>query len=200
MSKIEQIRTNLEKYKGTNEELKQELIQWLTGVPVQRYQLALTLQPKKVVHKYKSTRQGFKSPVAYRCKGRNEILKDGRDLVKMINQIVYKNAYMRYGKNLDVAMVLEGEKSNKDLHLHLAIQIPQDRDFKTITQSIEEAIRISGEFQIDNPLYRPTHTEGSSIEKYRYKIAPIYDEGWIKYITKELGPDSNDEINLEFPV
>jgi hypothetical protein len=200
MSRLEEIRISLRKYKGTSKELKHELIQWLTGVPTQRYHLAVTVQPTKMLYVHKSARHGFKSLDAYRCKGRNRIMTDGRDLVEKLNHLVYGNAYRRYGKKLDVVMVLEGKKSNKDLHLHFAIQVPKDRDYLDVTRCIKESILFSGEFQIDNPLYRPTHTEGSSIEKYRYKIAPIYDEGWITYITKELGPDSNNEINLEFPV
>jgi len=200
MSKIEEIRSYLEIYKGSNRDLKCELIQWLTGVPQQRYHIALTLQPTKLVHKYKSPRHGFKSPLAYRCKGRNHVLKNGRDFVKILNKLVYANAYKRYGKRLDVVMVLEGEKSNTDPHLHFAIQVPSERDVKNIAKNIEDAIRMSGEFQIESPLYKATHTHDPSQKKSKNKITPINDEGWIEYITKELGPDSNEEINLEFPV
>jgi len=200
MSRLEEIRTKLKIYKGSDAELKHELIQWLTGVPEQRYHIALTLQPTKVVHKYKSSRHGFKNPIAYRCKGREQILQDGRKFVKILNKLVFSNAYKRYGRRLDLVMVLEGEKSNTDPHLHFAIQVPDDRETKVVVQYIEEAIRISGEFQIENPLYKPTHTASSSKEKFRYKIAPINDEGWIKYITKELEPDGSKKINLEFPI
>ena len=200
MSRLEEIRTKLKIYKGSDADLKHELIQWLTGVPKQRYHIALTLQPTKVPYLHKSLRYGLKGRMAYRCKGREQILQDGRKFVRILNKKVCGNAYKRFKTRLDLVMVLEGKKSNVDPHLHLAIGVPKNRNIKKVAQCIEKAIRLSGEFQIENPLYKPTHTASSSEEKFRYKIALINDEGWIKYITKELEPDRNEEINLEFPV
>ena len=73
---------------------------------------------------------------------------------------------------------------------------PKNRNIKKVAQCIEKAIHLSGEFQIVNPLYKPTDTASSSEEKFRYKITPIHDEGWIEYITKELGPDRNEERSI----
>ncbi|NIF55566.1 hypothetical protein F3J19_26335 [Burkholderia sp. Ax-1724] len=103
-----------------------------------------------------------------------------RQFIQCLNSIVYGNAAKRFGASVHVIPVLEGLATNKQLHYHCMIgnfRVGADEAL------IDSAIRTAwlktdfGNFQID--------------------IQSLTPEGWIDYITKEVGIGDADNVDYD---
>ena len=173
---------------------RQVLADWLGRGCEQRFDIGLTLMPKKVHHKLKSARYGMKNPQVLRHLNSSELVTASNRFVELLNRLTYKQAYKRYNKRLDIVMVTEGEQELIDLHAHFAIRKPETMSHKEFSKAVKQALELSGDFEITNPNY-DANAE-ILVDKYRYKL-DLIDEGWLTYITKKL--DGKDMKNLYLP-
>lgn len=190
--KLEEIRKKVGYSKKTKTSLKQWLRIWLASS--NNYQMSITVMPKKQFVKHLPSYYNSKKKVAQREMTKAELKAAYERLMAIINEQVHKKAYKRFGRKLNAVAAIEGERSFKDLHLHIAIGAkPSYLTFAELKQRIEKAIRISGDFETDNTSY----VEGKSDDgdKYRYKV-DIMDSGWVDYITKEMAKDNIDNLLL----
>ena len=82
---------------------------------------------------------------------KNLPLKDSENefnkFIKKLNKLVYKNAYIRYGKQLNYVCVSEGDRSTKR-HIHLTIDKPNwlwSLKFKSHVQHLWTYVERNGE-------------------------------------------------------
>ena len=95
---------------------------------------------------------------------------------KLNRSVFGQRAADKYGKSLKYIPVVEGQRSNKHLHLHYAIGgLPsylQLRDFeKLVTTAKIYVENVDAEHRVD-----------------------ITDSGWMEYITKEVGRKDTDNV------
>ena len=173
---------------------KQMLADWLGKGCKQRFDMGLTLMPKKVLYKQKSARYGMKNNQILRHLNSSELVSASNRFVELLNKLTYKQAYKRFNKRLDIVMVTEGEQELIDLHTHFAIRKPETMSHKEFSKAVKKALELSGDFEIHNPNY-DVNAEILE-EKYRYKL-DLIDEGWLTYITKKI--NGNDLKNLYLP-
>lgn len=173
---------------------RQVLADWLGKGCEQRFDIGLTVMPKKVHHKLKSARYGMKNTQVLRHLNSSELVSASNRFVELLNRITYKQAYKRFNKRLDIVMVTEGEQELIDLHTHFAIRKPETMSHKDFSKAVKQALELSGDFEITNPNY---DANAEVLEdKYRYKL-DLIDEGWLTYITKKI--DGKDLKNLYLP-
>jgi len=194
MSKLQEIQEICER-KGYNTlTRKQVLSDWLGKGIEKRFDMGLTLMPKKVFYKQKSARYGMKSTQVLRHLNSSEIVRASNRFVELLNKLTFKQAYKRFNKRLDIVMVTEGEQELIDVHSHFAIRKPEQMDVREFAKIVHKALQLSGDFVIKNPAY---DAEAEIvIDKYSYKLDMI-DEGWLTYITKKL--EGKDFKNLYLP-
>ena len=173
---------------------RQVLADWLGKGCEQRFDMGLTLMPKKVHHKQKSARFGMKNPQVLRHLSSSELVRVSNRFVELLNRLTYKQAYKRFNKRLDIVMVTEGEQELIDLHTHFAICKPETMSHKAFSKAVKQALELSGDFEIKNPNYDADAE--ILVEKYRYKL-DLIDEGWLTYITKKI--NGKDLKNLYLP-
>ena len=194
MSKLQELQERCQQKGYDRLSRRQVLADWLGKGCTQRFDMGLTLMPKKVHHKQKSARYGMKNTQVLRHLNSSELVSASNRFVELLNRLTYKQAYKRNNKRLDVVMVTEGEQELIDLHTHFAIRKPEQMAIKQFVKAVHKAIELSGDFEITNPKY-DANAE-ILVEKYRYKL-DLIDEGWITYITKKL--DGKDMKNLYLP-
>jgi len=93
-----------------------------------------------------------------------------------LNQQIFGSSAKRYGKGLKYLIVMEGERTKKNLHLHMAIGGKPDyvkwNELSTLVSNAKrKVVEIDEEYKVD-----------------------IVDSGWSEYITKELGMYDTDNI------
>lgn len=194
MSKLQELQQRCQQKGYDRLSRRQVLADWLGKGCEQRFDMGLTLMPKKVHHKLKSARYGMKNPQVLRHLNSSELVSASNRFVELLNRLTYKQAYKRYNKRLDIVMVTEGEQELIDLHTHFAIRKPEQMPIKQFVRAVHQAIELSGDFEITNPNY-DANAE-ILVDKYRYKL-DLIDEGWLTYITKKL--DGKDMKNLYLP-
>ena len=173
---------------------KQMLADWLGKGCEQRFDMGLTLMPKKVLYKQKSARYGMKNKQILRHLNSSELVSASNRFVELLNKLTYKQAYKRFNKRLDIVMVTEGEQELIDLHTHFAIRKPETMSLMEFKNAVKKALELSGDFEITNPSY---DADADILEeKYRYKL-DLIDEGWLTYITKKI--NGKDLKNLYLP-
>jgi hypothetical protein len=87
-----------------------------------------------------------------------------------------KRAAEKHGKTLKYIVVLEGERSKKNLHLHFSIGgLPPTIRFNQFDGLVKEA---------------KSHVEHVD-EQHKTDLA---DSGWMEYICKELGRKDTDNV------
>ena len=191
--KLAEIREKLTSTETYKQSMKSKWGDWLAWDCSINFDYGLTVMPKKKLVKHLAGVRNVKGNKAYRHLTRVELELALNQLVKLLNTLVYKNAYRRYGKKLDGIMVIEGEKSGRDLHAHLAFSKPEFITVKQFTQLVRHALELSKEFLINDPTYNAM-TDNLD-KKYRYKL-DIIDRDWLYYITKEL--DNTNAHSLYF--
>ena len=173
---------------------KQMLADWLGKGCEQRFDMGLTLMPKKVLYKQKSARYGMKNTQILRHLNSIELVSASNRFVELLNKLTFKQAYKRFNKRLDIVMVTEGEQELIDLHTHFAIRKPETMSLMEFKNAVKKALELSGDFEITNPSYDAD--ADILVEKYRYKL-DLIDEGWLTYITKKI--NGKDLKNLYLP-
>ena len=191
--RIEQIREKVSKNFYDKLTSKQVLCDWLGGSTT-NFDVGLTLMPKKVFYKTQSSRKGFKKTEVLRHLTSAELVRASNRFIEILNKLVYKNAYKRYNKRMDVVMIIEGESELIDLHSHFAIAKPISMSTFDFAKLTRQALEMSGDFEIINHNYN--EKVDNSNKQYRYKL-DLIDSGWLTYITKKL--DSKEFRNLYLP-
>lgn len=148
---------------------KQAARDWLRGMHMQ-YPVALTLTLKQHLTEQTAAGNYTRKVTKADCE------KAAERFTKKLNRAVFGNAAERYGKKLNYLVVIEGERSCKNLHLHLAIgNLPAHVKFNAISELVNEARK---------------HVQHLD-EQYKVDIA---DSGWFEYMTKELGAKDTDNV------
>jgi hypothetical protein len=193
MSKLQEIQERCQQKGYDRLSRRQVLADWLGKGCETRFDMGLTLMPKKVYFKHSPQKFGEDKRI-FRQLNYEELCAVSSRFVELLNRLTYKQAYKRNNKRLDIVMVTEGEQELIDLHTHFAIRRPEKIPIKQFVRAVHKAIELSGDFEIANPKYDAD--ADILVEKYRYKL-DLIDEGWLTYITKKL--DGKDMKNLYLP-
>jgi hypothetical protein len=142
---------------------------WLRGIHAD-YPLALTLTLKQVIEVKNN------NGIYYTKIDKDECRQIAKRFTQKLNQQIFGNSAKRYGKGLKYLIVVEGERSCKNLHLHMAIgEIPEHIKWSEIKELVANAkSKVAGidkQFDVD-----------------------IADSGWMEYLTKELGKADTDNV------
>ena len=143
---------------------------WLAGMS-REFPLSLTLTLKQtIVEKY--DRGTYKRKLT-----RDDCERIARRFTQKLNREVFgKYAAEKGGKSLKYLPVVEGERSNKHLHLHFAVGgLPSHVRFNQFDKLVTNA---------------KLHVEHIDIQHE----VDITDSGWIEYITKEVGTTDSDNV------
>jgi hypothetical protein len=93
-----------------------------------------------------------------------------------LNRQVFGKAAERYSKGLRYLTVVEGERSCKNLHLHMAVgDFPKNILYNHFAVHVKNAVDLVSELD----------------EQHNVQI---FDGGWTDYITKELGRKDTDNV------
>jgi hypothetical protein len=143
---------------------------WL-GSLAKDYPLALTLTLKQQIVEI--------TPLGRRQHAitRQDAEKIAKRFIQKLNRAVFgKRAAEKHGKTLKYIVVLEGERSKKNLHLHLSIGgLPSTIRFNQFDGLVKEA---------------KSHVEHVD-KQHKTDLA---DSGWMEYICKELGRKDTDNV------
>ena len=172
---------------------RETVANWLAHDCCADFDIGLTVMPEKLLCRNLAAVRNIKGNKAYRHLSKQELEQALINFVDKLNRVIYKNAYKRFNKKLDLIMVIEGEKNCRDLHAHFAIKKPSDMQLKEFVKRVRLALELSGDFAIENPNYDPARD--SLEKKYRYKL-DIIDRDWLYYITKELDKKYVDNLYL----
>ncbi len=143
---------------------------WLGGMS-KEFPLSLTLTLKQTIVE-KNDRGTYR-----RALTRADCERIARRFTQKLNRQVFgKYAAEKCGKSLKYLPVIEGERSNKHLHLHFAIGgLPSHVKFNQfdtlVTNAKLQVEHVDSEHKVD-----------------------ITDSGWIEYITKEVGTKDTDNV------
>lgn len=143
---------------------------WLGGMS-KEFPLSLTLTLKQTI--VENNERG----VYRRTLKREDCERIAKRFMQKLNRQVFgKYAADKCGKSLKYLPVVEGERSNKHLHLHFAIGgLPSHVKFNQfdtlVTNAKLQVEYIDCEHKVD-----------------------ITDSGWISYITKEVGTKDTDNV------
>jgi hypothetical protein len=149
---------------------KQAARAWLNGI-AKDYPIALTLTLNQVIKEV--TPKGM----YYRQLSKEDCEKAAARFICKLNEETFgKNAVRRHNKGLNYIATIEGERSQKQLHLHLAIGgFPADYKFNQLGNKVRQA---------------KAHVQNLA-EQHKLDIC---DSGWVEYITKELGRKDTDNV------
>ena len=142
---------------------------WLASIS-SNYPIALTLTLKQHI--------AYTSPkgIVRKRISRDDCEKIAERFIRKLDQQVYGHAARRYGKGLKYIVVVEGERTNKNLHLHMAIgDVPSHVRLNEMEMLISLA---------------KLHVEHIDTQ---HKL-DIADSGWMNYITKECGRHDTDNV------
>ena len=190
---ITEIRERMKRRFGDSQCIKDIWAAWLAYGPQLKFTYGLTLMPKKVYYKHALSKNN-QIKIINRHLNKTELIAANDRFFILLNKIVYKNAYKRFGKNIKAVITIEGQKSYKDLHSHFAFEKPSNMNSLQFSKCVLKALRLSGEFEIENPNYKPNF---DSIDKKNSYKLDLIDCDWLHYITKEL--DKKTVQNLYIP-
>lgn len=176
--KLEQIRQQLQNKGAYNDNLYDDLVNWLAIEKASELCMGVTIMPKKIKF---MPRKGCE--LVARHVTNKELVERATRFVHLLNSCVYKNAYRRKGKKIDCVMTVEGERSCKDLHCHFAFSKPTQMTAKQFKDAVTKALAMSSEFCM--------YEEKTNAPQYKVDIT---NGEWMRYITKEL--DSKNFANL----
>jgi hypothetical protein len=152
---------------------KQATRTWLNSTSSD-YQLALTLTIKQTIEIKNA------NGIRYKRIDRDEIRRIATHFTHKLNKQVFGVSAAKSGrKSLKYFVVIEGERTFKNLHIHMAIG-GLDRD--TQWWKFDELVR---------------NAKRSVIELDEQHDLKIMDSGWMDYITKELGKNDTDNVLWE---
>ena len=165
---LQTIRHKTAYYETTTATAKAETRTWLKSIH-NRYSIACTLTLKQTITE--STHLGtYKRQITT-----NDAKNTAQHFIKVLNKLYFKNSAKRHNKTLNYIVVSEGQRSGKNIHLHLAIGGVDTHRLKEMNRHIQKAIMYVQNLDT----------------QFKAKIA---DSGWMDYITKELGNKDTDNI------
>ncbi len=148
---------------------KQATRTWLNSIH-KDYPLAITLTLKQYVEVENE------NGVYYTKLDKDDIKRVAKHFTHKLNKEVFGTSAKRYGKSLKYLVVMEGERTHKHLHLHMAIGgLPayvKWNEVDTLVRNAKLSIK-----ELDE----------------QHKV-DITDSGWMEYITKELGMNDTDNV------
>lgn len=180
--KLQDIHAHLDRKGAYNTTKKEVFCDWLVRDCPLQLQAGLTLMPKKVFYKHVPAYKGVKENKVFRHLTKQELEKATNNFLETLSRVVYKNGYKRFGLKIKGIYVIEGNGINRDFHSHLAFEKPQNMQWNELARLVKKALAMNSEFEIINPSYDYKKLN----DAYRYKL-DIVDDGWVNYITKELG-------------
>jgi hypothetical protein len=143
---------------------------WLSGMS-KEFPIGLTLTLKQTITERTNRGTYLRKLTRIDCE---RIAK--RFIQKLNREVFGKYAAEKGGKSLKFLPVVEGERSNKRLHLHFAIGgLPTTIEFNQFDNLVTSA-KLNVE-QIDSA----------------HKV-DVTDSGWMEYITKEVGSKDTDNV------
>jgi len=93
-----------------------------------------------------------------------------------LNRQVFGKAAERYNKGLRYLAVVEGERTRKSLHLHMAVgDYPKNIMYNQFAVQVRNAVDLVRELDEQHDVQ-------------------IFDSGWTDYISKELGRKDTDNV------
>ncbi|MBU3603473.1 hypothetical protein [Polynucleobacter sp. AP-Kaivos-20-H2] len=166
---IQQIRQKTAYNASAKPTQKQATRTWLNSLHKQ-YPLALTLTLKQSIC-VRNVKGEY-----YKRLDKDDIKQIARHFTHKLNKQVFGSSAKRYGRGLKYLAVIEGERSNKNLHIHMAIGgLPDDVKWNEVDSLVRNAkLSVDG---LDE----------------QHKV-DIVDSGWMEYITKELGMKDTDNV------
>ena len=192
--KLQEIREKVWRNGYSKQTLRQAWLAWLGDANGNlHFDAALTVTPRKILVKRVANKAGNGGTNRYRHLNKAELERANVRLVHLINKQVYKRAYVQFGKRLDVAAVIEGERELIDKHTHLALKRPAELATNEFARRVLKALELSGDFEILNKGY--DERKHSVDKKYSYKLE-IVDSGWLSYITKKLNGKDFENLYL----
>lgn len=142
---------------------------WLTSLRAQ-YQFGVTLTLKQSIHVL--TNRG----AHIRKLQREDCDAIARRFTQKLNRQAFGKAAERYGKSLRFLAVVEGQRTGKNLHLHMAIgNLSSSYLPKDFPVMVKNAIDLVAELDVQHDVQ-------------------VMDSGWTDYITKELGRHDTDNV------
>ena len=167
--KLQQIRQKTAYCATASPTQKQATRNWLNSLHKQ-YPVALTLTIKQV-NSYKSVKG-----VHIKKLDRDECRRIATHFTHKLNQQVFGSSAKRYGKALKYLVVVEGERTTKNLHLHIAIgdlpsYVKLNELDKLVCNAKLKVEELDAQHKVD-----------------------IVDSGWLEYLTKELGMKDTDNV------
>jgi hypothetical protein len=143
---------------------------WLCSLS-NEYQFALTLTLKQTI--VETTDRGtYKRKITT-----SDCEKIAKRFIQKLNRQVFgKRAADKYGLTLKYLPVVEGERSNKRLHLHLAVgNLPSHIKLNQLENLVDKAKLLVEHVDVECKL-------------------DIADSGWFEYMTKEVGTKDTDNV------
>lgn len=134
------------------------------------YPLALTITLKQTISE-KTVFGTYKRSIS-----RLDCERIAKRFIQKLNKEVFGNSAKRHNKSLKYLIVIEGERSYKQLHLHMAIgNLPIHIRFNEFDSLVKKA---------------KIHVQEIDVQ---HKV-DIADSGWMDYITKELGTKDTENV------
>jgi hypothetical protein len=167
--KLKEIRQRTAYDANTLPTQKQATRTWLTSKS-SKYPLALTLTLKQIINQ-KTTFGTYRQ-----CITRLDCERIAKRFIQKLNKEVFGNSAKRHNKTLKYLVVVEGERTYKQLHLHMAIgDLPKHVRYNEFEGFVKKA---------------KIHVEEIDVQ---HKV-DIADSGWMEYITKELGAKDTENV------
>ncbi len=168
--KLAEIRQKLAYNPNAQPTAKHSTRTFLTSLSAQ-YPIALTLTLKQYIE-VKNAKGVF-----YQKIDKEEVRRVAKHFTHKLNKQVFGSSAKRYGKGLKYLVVIEGERTHKNLHLHMAIgRLPSYVKWNEIDGLVRNA-KLSIQ-ELDE----------------QHKVEVASDSGWMEYITKELGMNDTDNV------
>lgn len=115
----------------------------------------------------------------YKVTNKEDVIASAAKFKRSLNAIALGSSAKRYNKSLNYFFVIEGERSTKHLHLHLAV----GGELRKIHRcEFMDAVKSAASLC---PLMGSKHD------------VQIVDSGWFEYITKEIGIHDTDNVLWE---
>jgi hypothetical protein len=142
---------------------------WLTTLRGE-YQFAVTLTLKQ------HTELKHDHGVQYKRLVREDCDRVAKRFIQKLNRQAFGKAAERHSKSLRYLVVVEGERTDKQLHLHLAVGgFPKHYLPNQFSTMVTNAVNLVRELDAQHDVQ-------------------IMDSGWTDYITKELGRRDSDNV------
>ena len=167
---LQQIRQKLAYSPNALPTQKQATRTWLNSINKQ-YPIALTLTLKQNIEVKNA------NGMYYKRIDKDGVKRIAKHFTHKLNKQYFGCRAKKYGEGLSYLIVIEGERTHKHLHLHMALgNFPAGTKWSEVNEKVCKAkLSVDG---LD--------------EQHKVDIAG--DSGWMEYLTKELGMKDTDNV------